>query len=205
MTHPTPVRTRRRESSRVAILDATRELLGEVPYAKLTIESIAARAGVGKQTIYRWWESKGAVVLDALLAASENAAGTGLELPDTGDLSHDLKVVLRATAAEFADPAFTAPIRALMIEIIADPALAALYREKLEQPTHDAVLTRLRAAVDAGQLRPDADLPLMIDMLYAPLTHRWLLHSPGLDDAFADTLVDGVLHGFAPRDGAAPQ
>ncbi|MEU0542269.1 TetR/AcrR family transcriptional regulator [Nocardia sp. NPDC005978] len=193
-----PARTRRRESSRVAILDATRELLGEVPYAKLTIESIAARAGVGKQTIYRWWESKGAVVLDALLAASENTDGTGLELPDTGDLSRDLKVVLRATAAEFTDAAFTAPIRALMIEIIADPALAALYREKLQQPTHDAVLTRLRSAVDAGQLRPDADLPLVIDLLYAPLTQRWLLHSHTLDDAFADALVDGVLHGFAP-------
>ncbi|WP_306360814.1 TetR/AcrR family transcriptional regulator [Nocardia sp. CC227C] len=191
-----PTSTRRRESSRIAILDATRALLGEVPYAKLTIESIAARAGVGKQTIYRWWDSKGAVVLDSLLAVSENPDG-GIELPDSGDLTTDLKVVLRATAAEFADPAFSAPIRALMIEIIADPALAALYREKLQQPTHDAILTRLRSAQRAGQLRPDADLPLLIDMLYGPLTHRWLLHSTTLDDTFADAIVDAVLHGFA--------
>ncbi|MFE6922487.1 TetR/AcrR family transcriptional regulator [Nocardia sp. NPDC057663] len=193
----TPAQPRRRESSRIAILDATRDLLGEVPYAKLTIESIAARAGVGKQTIYRWWESKGAVVLDALLAASESAEGTGIELPDSGDLTRDLKAVLRATTAEFADPSFSAPIRALMIEIIADPALAALYQEKLQQPTHQAILTRLRSAQHAGQLRPDADLTLVIDMLYGPLTQRWLLHSTTLDDAFADALVDGVLHGFA--------
>ncbi|WP_137872286.1 TetR/AcrR family transcriptional regulator [Rhodococcus sp. Q] len=197
MASQSPTHTRRRERSRVAILDATRDLLGEVPYAKLTIESIAARAGVGKQTIYRWWESKGAVVLDVLLAAGESAEGTGIELPDSGDLATDLRVVLRATTAEFADPSFSAPIRALMIEIIADPALAALYREKLQQPTHHAIRTRLRSAQDAGQLRPDADLDLVIDMLYAPLTQRWLLHTSALDDAFADALVDGVLRGFA--------
>lgn len=197
MAAHSPTHARRRESSRVAILDATRDLLGEVPYAKLTIESIAARAGVGKQTIYRWWESKGAVVLDVLLAASENDEGTGIELPDSGDLAADLRVVLRATTAEFADPSFSAPIRALMIEIIADPALAVLYREKLQQPTHQAILTRLRSAQDAGQLRPDADLDLVIDMLYAPLTQRWMLHTASLDDAFADALVDGVLRGFA--------
>lgn len=197
MAAHSPTHARRRESSRVAILDATRDLLGEVPYAKLTIESIAARAGVGKQTIYRWWESKGAVVLDVLLAASENDEGTGIELPDSGDLAADLRVVLRATTAEFADPSFSAPIRALMIEIIADPALAALYREKLQQPTHQAILTRLRSAQDAGQLRADADLDLVIDMLYAPLTQRWMLHTASLDDAFADALVDGVLRGFA--------
>ncbi|WP_306357640.1 MULTISPECIES: TetR/AcrR family transcriptional regulator [unclassified Nocardia] len=194
-THPAP--TRRRESSRIAILDATRALLGEVPYPKLTIESIAARAGVGKQTIYRWWDSKGAVVLDSLLAVSEHPDGTGIEFPDSGDLAADLKAVLRATTAEFADPAFSAPIRAVMIEVIADPALAATYREKLQQPTQEAILTRLRSAQHAGQLRHDADLPLLIDMLYAPLTHRWLLHSPTLDDAFADAVVDAVLHGFA--------
>ncbi|WP_067839858.1 TetR/AcrR family transcriptional regulator [Nocardia lijiangensis] len=197
MTAQTPARARRRESSRIAILDATRDLLGEVPYAKLTIESIAARAGVGKQTIYRWWESKGAVVFDALLAASESAEGAGIELPDSGDLAKDLKAVLRTTTAEFADPSFSAPIRALMIEIVADPALAALYQQKLQQPTHEAIRTRLRSAQRAGQLRPDADLNLVIEMLYAPLTHRWLLHSTALDDAFADSLVDGVLHGFA--------
>ena len=197
MAAHSPTHTRRRERSRVAILDATRDLLGEVPYAKLTIESIAARAGVGKQTIYRWWDSKGAVVLDVLLAAGESAEGTWIELPDSGDLAADLRVVLRATTAEFADPSFSAPIRALMIEIIADPALAALYREKLQQPTHHAILTRLRSAQDAGQLRPDADLDLAIDMLYAPLTQRWLLHTSSLDDAFADALVDGVLRGFA--------
>ncbi|MEV4089583.1 helix-turn-helix domain-containing protein, partial [Nonomuraea fuscirosea] len=80
-----PNPARRSERSRQAILDAARELVSEVGYAKLTIEAIAARAGVGKQTIYRWWPSKGAVVLDAFLALSEAGPGRSMALPDTGD------------------------------------------------------------------------------------------------------------------------
>ncbi|TQM78655.1 TetR family transcriptional regulator [Saccharothrix saharensis] len=193
----TPNSTRRSERSRVAILTATRELITEVGYAKLTIEAIAARAGVGKQTIYRWWPSKGAVVFDSLLALSESPDG-GIELPDTGDVEADLKAVLRATAAEFSDPAFAAPIRALNTEIINDPELAAVYREKMEQPIREAKLRRLRSARDAGQLAADADLDLLLDLLYAPLTQRWLLRSGPLDDGFADALVEAALRAFRP-------
>ena len=193
----TPNSTRRSERSRVAILTATRELIGEIGYAKLTIEAIAARAGVGKQTIYRWWPSKGAVVFDSLLALSDPDGG-GIELPDTGDVEADLKVVLRATAAEFSDPAFEAPIRALNTEIINDPDLAALYREKMEEPMRAAKRRRLRSAQDAGQLAAGADLDLLLDLLYAPLTQRWLLRSGPLDDEFADALVDAALRAFRP-------
>ncbi|MFD0200480.1 MULTISPECIES: TetR/AcrR family transcriptional regulator [Saccharothrix] len=194
----TPGRSRRSERSRVAILTATRDLIGDVGYAKLTIEAIAARAGVGKQTIYRWWPSKGAVVFDSLLALSERPDGGGIELPDTGDVEADLKAVLRATAAEFSDPAFEAPIRALNTEIINDPELAAVYREKMERPIREAKLRRLRGARDAGQLAADADLDLLVEMLYAPLTQRWLLRSGPLDDDFADALVDAALRAFRP-------
>jgi AcrR family transcriptional regulator len=134
---------RRNERSRQAILDAARELVTEVGYAKVTIEAIAARAGVGKQTIYRWWPGKGAVIFDSFLTLSEGAEG--LALPDTGDIEADLKVVMRATVAEFADPAFEAPIRALNTEIIHDPKLAAQYREKLAGPVDEAKKERLRS------------------------------------------------------------
>ncbi|MCC8246958.1 TetR/AcrR family transcriptional regulator [Saccharothrix luteola] len=197
-TSTTPNSTRRSERSRLAILTATRELIGDLGYAKLTIEAIAARAGVGKQTIYRWWPSKGAVVFDSLLALSERPDGGGIELPDTGDVERDLKTVLRATAAEFADPGFEAPIRALNTEIINDPDLAAAYREKMERPMREAKRRRLRSAQEAGQLSPDADLDLVIDLLYAPLAQRWLLRSGPLDDAFADALVTATLRAFRP-------
>ena len=189
-----PDSARRSSRSRDAILTATRELIAEVGYAKLTIEAIAARAGVGKQTIYRWWPSKGAVVFDSLLALSEGE--DGIFLPDTGDLEADLKLVLRETAREFSDPAFEAPIRALNIELIGDPALAELYREKMEAPVVAAKKRRLRSAQDAGQLPADADLDLLLELLYAPFTQRWLMRSGPLDEEFVDGLVERALRAF---------
>ncbi|RKT83754.1 DNA-binding transcriptional regulator, AcrR family [Saccharopolyspora antimicrobica] len=191
-----PSTTRRSERSRTAILTAARELVSEVGYAKLTIEAIAARAGVGKQTIYRWWPSKGAVVFDSILSLSEGADDGEIALPDTGDLEADLKTVLRATVAEFADAGFEAPIRALHTEIISDPELAAAYREKMEAPMREAKKRRLRSAQDSGQLDPNADLDLVLDFLYSPLTQRWLTRSGALDEAFADALVDATLRAF---------
>ncbi|OUC94148.1 TetR/AcrR family transcriptional regulator [Streptosporangium minutum] len=192
-----PNPARRNERSRHAILDAARELIREVGYAKVSIEAIAARAGVGKQTIYRWWPSKGAVVFDSFLALSGNPE-EGITLPDTGDIEADLKLVMRATAAEFADPDFEAPIRALNSEIISDSGLAAQYREKLARPVDDAKKARLRAAQQAGQLASDADLDLVLEVLYAPLYQRWLHRSGPLTAEYADALVDITLRAFRP-------
>ncbi|MFG3437123.1 TetR/AcrR family transcriptional regulator [Nonomuraea sp. NPDC047897] len=194
--HPNPAR--RSERSRQAILSAARELTSEMGYAKLTIEAIAARAGVGKQTIYRWWPSKGAVVLDAFLALSEAGPEQSMALPDTGDLEADLKVVMRATVAEFADPAFEGPIRALNTEIINDPALAAQYHEKLARPVDEAKKARLRSAQQAGQLPMDTDLDLALELLYAPLYQRWLFRSGPLTPAYADALVEVFVKAMRP-------
>ncbi|MFI7462085.1 TetR/AcrR family transcriptional regulator [Nonomuraea sp. NPDC049646] len=191
-----PDPARRSERSRQAILQAARELVSEVGYAKVSVEAIAARAGVGKQTIYRWWRSKGAVVFDSFLALSEG--DQGVTLPDTGDIEADLKTVMRATVAEFADPAFEAPIRALNLEIVADPELAAQYREKLAGPVDEAKKARLRSAQQAGQLAPDADLDLALELLYAPLYQRWLLRSGPLTPQYADALVDLALKALRP-------
>ncbi|WP_075021265.1 TetR/AcrR family transcriptional regulator [Actinomadura madurae] len=197
MSHPRrPDPARRSERSRRAVLAAARELVTELGYAKVSIEAIAARAGVGKQTIYRWWPSKGAVIFDSFLELSEG--GDGVRLPDTGDLEADLKTVMRATVAEFADPAFEAPIRALNLEIVGDPALAALYREKLAAPVDEAKKERLRSAQRAGQLAADADLDLVLEVLYAPLHQRWLHRAGPLTPEYADALVEAALRAFAP-------
>lgn len=193
----TPQRSSRRsERSRRAILDAARELVVELGYAKVGIEAIATRAGVGKQTIYRWWPSKGAVVFEAVRALSENTDGE-LALPDTGDLEADLKLVLRATAAEFADPAFDALIRGLTTEVAHDPELAAAYAEHTAQ-LEEAKRQRLRSGQRAGQLSPEADLDVVLELLYAPLFHRWLLRTGPLTADYADTLVEAVLRAFPP-------
>jgi AcrR family transcriptional regulator len=193
-----PDHSRRKERSRQAILAATRALVVEEAYEKVTVEAIATRAGVGKQTIYRRWPSKSAVVFAALLALSEDADGQSITLPDTGDLETDLKVVMRATAEEFADPTFDRLIRALNTEIANDAALAAEYREKLAQPLEEAKKVRLRSAQKVGQLDPDADLALVLEVLYAPLFQRWLHRSGPLTATYADSLVDVTLRAFRP-------
>ncbi|MFG2426241.1 TetR/AcrR family transcriptional regulator [Streptomyces sp. NPDC048590] len=197
-TEKGPDHSRRKERSRQAILAATRALVAEEAYEKVTVEGIAARAGVGKQTIYRRWPTKSAVVFAALLDLSQDADTSSLALPDTGDISADLKLVLRATVEEFNDPSFDRLVRALNTEIANDAELAAEYREKLDRPLEDAKRARLRSAQQAGQLAPDADLGLVLAMLYAPLFQRWLHRTGPLTADYADALVDATLRAFAP-------
>ncbi|MFF8771715.1 TetR/AcrR family transcriptional regulator [Kitasatospora sp. NPDC015120] len=195
-----PDPSRRSEQSRTAILTAAAGLVAEIGFGKLTIEKIAARAGVGKQTIYRWWPSKGAVVFDAFLAANENAAGS-FALPDTGDLGEDLRTVLRLTALELADPAFNHTGRALTAEVLTDPDLLREYRERLLDPLLEVTRDRLRAAREAGQLRADADLDLAVELLYGPLYYRWLHGLGPLDAGYADGVVAALLGALGTTGG----
>ncbi|MFF0071768.1 TetR/AcrR family transcriptional regulator [Streptomyces sp. NPDC005494] len=207
--HKAPDSTRRSDRSRRAIHDAALELVGEVGYARTTIEGIAARAGVGKQTIYRWWPSKAAVLMDAFLdtaarQAEESAGaeeGAAYAIPDTGDLAADLKLVLRATVDELNDPATEAPMRALAAEGIVDAALGAQFVENLLEPQMRLYVTRLQAARSAGQARADIDTRIALELLIAPLTHRWLLRTLPLTHAYADAVVDHALHGLLPPGG----
>jgi len=191
-----PDSTRRSERSRHAILTAAHELVAEVGYRKLTIEAIAARAGVGKQTIYRWWPSKGAVVLDGMLAAMGDPED--LALPDTGDVDADLRGVVHAIVEELAEPGLSGTSRSLMIEMQDDPDLAEGVLERLLGPQLAAIADRLRAAQDAGQLRRDLDLSVAVEMLIGPLYHRWLLRTAPLTPAYADTVTDLALRALAP-------
>ncbi|WP_436774556.1 TetR/AcrR family transcriptional regulator [Yinghuangia sp. YIM S09857] len=211
-----PNAARRSQASRRAILTAAFDLAGEIGYAKLSIEAIAARAGVGKQTIYRWWPSKGAVLFDAFLAlttgdedAGGGAPGGSAEpasgaLPDTGDIEADLKTVLRATVAEMADPRYDLPMRALTSEVMNDPELAATYVERLHTPVDELKRQRLRAAQEAGQIAADVDLGAAVDAIWSPLLSRWLLRTGPLDADYADRVVETALRGLRPRgDNAA--
>jgi AcrR family transcriptional regulator len=209
-----PDSSRRSERSRRAILDAALALVGEVGYSKLTIEAIAARAGVGKQTIYRWWPSKAAVLLDASIALSgdgkngeeEDGGGNrdGEEyawsgFPDTGDIAADLKFVLRLTVDQFNDPKTEAATRALTVAGAMEPELGAKFTSRLLEPALALYETRLRAAQEAGQVDADIDVRIAVEMIVGPLTHRWLQRTNPLTYDFADTCVDQVLRGIAPR------
>ena len=178
--------TRRSERAHKAILAAALDEVAEAGYAKLCIEGIAARAGVGKQTIYRWWPSKGAVVFDAVLDLGPGDAS----VPDTGDLEADLKTALRATVAELNDPRVAPALRALRTAITHDPELAATYAEKIDAPRCEARKQRLSANV-AG------DLDVAVDILWGPLMNRWLKGGE-VTPEYADRIVETALNGLRP-------
>jgi AcrR family transcriptional regulator len=194
----TPDPSRRSDRARDAIFSAARALTAEVGYQRVSIEAIAARAGVGKQTIYRWWPSKGAVVFDAILDASTGPAGDHA-LPDTGDLRTDLKTVMRAVVAELSDPAVDRLNRAVTAEIQHDEALAGELVRRLLRPQLDATAQRLDAARRAGQIADTVDLAIAVEMLFGPVFHRWLLRTGPLDDAYADGVVEATLGGLDVR------
>ncbi|MEU2581897.1 TetR/AcrR family transcriptional regulator [Streptomyces avermitilis] len=210
-----PDSTRRSARSRRAIYDAALALVGEVGYPRTTIEGIAARAGVGKQTIYRWWSSKAEVLLEAFTdlsaQAAEAAARPGQEkggeegsqgengIPDTGDLAADLKFVLRATVDELLDPKFDLPARALAAEGVVDEQVGAEFVTRLLEPQLQLYVRRLRSAQEHGDVRPDVDPRIALELFVSPLAQRWLQRTGPITHAYTDTLVDYALNGLAPR------
>ncbi|WP_432026577.1 TetR/AcrR family transcriptional regulator [Streptomyces sp. 1222.5] len=200
---PAPDATRRSEKSRRAIYAAALALVGEVGYPRTTVEGIAARAGVGKQTIYRWWASKADVLLEAFLDLGEQAARAAGQdadaVPDTGDLAADLKAVLRATVDELLDPRFETPARALAAEGLVNEQLGREYVARLLEPQLQLYVARLRSARDAGQVRADVDPRIALELFVSPLAQRWLQRTGPITHAYTDTLVEYALHGIAAR------
>lgn len=193
-----PDASRRSDRARRAILSATRDLVAEVGYARLSIEGIATAAGVGKQTIYRWWPSKAAVVFDTILEDSSQEEGS-VTLPDTGDLESDLRIVLRGTVAALTDPANDRLQRAITAEIQTDVALADELVRRLLRPQLDATAARIAAGIRAGQVDESVDQGLAVELLFGPVFHRWLLRTGELDDEFADGVLAMALAGMRPR------
>ncbi|MER6009365.1 TetR/AcrR family transcriptional regulator [Streptomyces bluensis] len=203
---PAPDSTRRSEKSRRAIYDAALTLVAEAGYAKTTIEGIAARAGVGKQTIYRWWSSKADVLLEAFLDLSGQYAEavaapeeSQYGIPDTGDLAADLRYVLRATVDEIMDPRFEAPARALSAEGVVSEQFAQQVVSRLLEPQLQLYVQRLKAAQDAGDVRRDIDPRIALELFVSPLAQRWLQRTGPISYAYTDALVDYALNGLAPR------
>jgi AcrR family transcriptional regulator len=191
----TPNPARRSERARQAILTAAAELVSDVGYSRLTMEAIAARAGVGKQTIYRWWPDKGTLILDAYLALV--GADTGLSFPESPDLAADLRTVLYVAADSFATPAIEAPYRALLTAIQDDPTLAGVLLDTLVKPWLAATRQRLAAAQLAGQIRAGTNLDVAAELLYGPIYYRWLLRTGPITREYVDTVVAVLLQAIS--------
>jgi AcrR family transcriptional regulator len=179
----------RSEQARRSVLQAADDLLVERGFAQLTIEGIAARAGVAKQTIYRWWPSKTDVLLDAFL---EDAAEE-LTPPDTGDLAEDLRGHLGALAEFLTRSDAGAVFRALTGQAQHDPGLAVRLRTELLNQQRARDRLPLERAVGRGALSPGTDLDLLVDQLVGPVYYRVLVTGEPVHRAFTDALVTATL------------
>jgi AcrR family transcriptional regulator len=173
---PEPRRPGRPRSARAdtAILEATLELLAERGLTALTIEGVAARAGVGKATVYRRWASKN----DLVRAAITRIGTQDMRLPDTGSVRGDVVAMMRgrresasATRAGFFIPR-------LVGEAAGDPELGPLLDEVLVQPGRRVMRAILERGVERGELRSDLDLESAVDLLVGAIVYR-LLYSGG--------------------------
>ncbi|MFF7357403.1 MULTISPECIES: TetR/AcrR family transcriptional regulator [Streptomyces] len=179
---------RRNEAARLAILDAALELLADADGAPVSVETIARAAGVGKQTLYRWWPSKGAVLLDALT----DRAAQDVPAPDTGSLREDLRRLAVATF-EAAQRRPSAPaLRTLVREAARDAHLAELLRVFTES-RRAAVRAVLERGRERGELAADRDVDVLVDQFYGFFWYRFLLGHAPLDRAAADRLTESLL------------
>lgn len=192
MPDRSPDPSRRSERSRTAILAATRKLTAELGYQNMSIEAIAAAAGVGKQTIYRWWPSKGSVVLDMW---NEQVQLQG-EFPDTGDIAADMKAQLRGLVEIAHDPELGPSLRSLLGAAQHEPALLEEVLNGLVRPRIEACKRRLRKAQEDGQLGRELDLDIAVDLFYGGFYHRLILGVAPIDEAFVNSIVDEALRGI---------
>lgn len=192
----------RSEHSRRSIVAAAAALLHERGLRAMSIEAVAARAGVAKKTIYRWWPSKGVLALDAIFAEWSRARGV---VPDTGSLAGDLRARMRATVRALTSSTLGATLAELIAEAQADPELAEAYSEHVLMPLRAQTRLILERAVARGELRPEIDLEAAVDLLQGPLYLRLLHTHEPLDRRFADTIVALAVGGLRqPSDDHRP-
>ena len=190
---PPPTGRARNPRTHQAILDAAVELLAEIGYQELSIERVAARAGVGKATIYRWWNSKSALVIEAMQHGMPLAPP-----PQTGDLHTDLRATVTAAAHTFTETPAGATVPALAADIPRDPATAERLRQFL-RPRRDAAREVLHRAAASGQLPADVDIETVIDLFVGAIFYRRLVRGLEIDDGMIDQLVSLILDGRLPR------
>jgi AcrR family transcriptional regulator len=184
----------RSESIRVAILRTTLKLLGENGFADLTIADVAARASVGKATVYRWWPDKAALIADAF----SRSATPELHFPDTGSVDTDMSQQMRQLIKIFRSP------RGRIVSAIlgggqSDRGLITAFRERFMKPRRQEAYATLRRGILRGELRHDIDMDLLLDSLYGPIYMRFLLCHDSLTPDFVDNLCRLVLGGARPN------
>ena len=193
-----PARRGRPRSDRVqrAILDAARELLVSDGFAGLRLEHVAARAGVGKATIYRRWASKE----ELSLAVLEELASPHIVIADTGDTREELLAATLNAMRAVNDTPFGPVIAALLSQIAMNPLLGDPFRASVVQGRRDEVRRAIWRGIRRGDLRTDSDVDVATELLVGPVYFR-LMFGGELTRDFAERVVDAFLRGYAATSG----
>ncbi|MFC9590053.1 TetR/AcrR family transcriptional regulator [Streptomyces sp. NPDC056944] len=181
----------RSQDAHDAVLATAIELVEELGYQAVTMERIAARADVAKSTVYRWWKSKPALVMDAYRTAVEQR----MPEPDTGSLAGDLTAFAIALYGVTAHPVRVRTLRGLMAEAQLDPAFAEPFQEWVES-RRAVVLALLARGVRRGELPATADLTAATDHFFGLFWYRLLVGHAPLQPDQAPGHVDQLLHGL---------
>jgi AcrR family transcriptional regulator len=201
---PFPDRPRGRPRSleaRRAILKAAHELLAEGGLSSVTIEGIAARAGVGKPTIYRTWPNAHAVAMAALMESDESgeSIATTQPAPNPNERSSSALTALRTQLHEVAR-VFSAPLGRSVTLIIAaaeaDTELSKAFRNHFILARRNEGRAFLATAISSGEVRKDLDLDVALDLIYAPVFYRLLMGHAPLTARFSDDVLDLAMQGF---------
>jgi AcrR family transcriptional regulator len=193
----TPRRGRpRSQATHNAILDAVREILITGGYAEVSMDRVAAQAGVGKQSLYRRWPSKAPLVAEAVMDAY--GQGWSFDLPDTGDLEADLHTWLNRQAAYLSSERNVALSRALAVATADNPRDGEALYDQLSRPHHNALLDRLSKAAATRDIRQDADLNAVAEALIGATLYRILGRVRTIEETVEhlDGLTDVLLRGL---------
>ncbi|WP_328603637.1 TetR/AcrR family transcriptional regulator [Amycolatopsis sp. NBC_00345] len=179
---------RRDEAARLAVLHAADDLLVEHGFGALTVEAIARRAGVGKQTIYRWWPSKVEVLLDTLIEDSDKRSAVPTEKPTAESIQTYLRGFARFLTR---DPAGKV-LLALMAEAQHDPETARSFHQRYLGPRREQEREMLARAIDAGEISPRLSPDATLDALIGPIVYCALTGS-SVPRGLVSTLVEDLL------------
>jgi AcrR family transcriptional regulator len=189
----------RSDKARDAVLAAGADLLLERGLTAVSMDEVAAHAGVSKATIYRWWPSKETLALDALYHEWEGSNRAA----DTGDVRDDLISLIRPWSRVARRRRYGRVLAALIIAAQTDPTFAEEYRARFIEPRRDVARAVFARAIDRGEIPADTNVEVALDLLFGAVNHRLLHGHAPLNDRFVTGAVDTVLHGIIPRTGDA--
>ncbi len=175
-------------------MQATLDLLAETGFQAVTMDAIASRAGVGKNTIYRRWRSKEELIAETL---RELAPGP---TPAEGDLRALLLDYLHGQEREFSDPRIGQLLPGLLGELQSNPEFALVWADRVVRPRRRAIVEVLTEALERGELREGVDPELIADLLLGPPFVRLLfpLGLPDVPSRYAEELLETIWRGIAP-------